>query len=90
MRDLGGALVERDQARVGEPLEHSSTLAGDGALGDELVDRHAPPRVLDPLTELGHPQEHAARQRVAASSGSASTTASAVRAMAEATPPLSR
>ncbi len=32
------------------------------ALGDELVDRHAAPRVLDPVAELRQPQEHVAQQ----------------------------
>ena len=61
--DLGGAVVERDEPRVGEPPEQCAHRLGRGLLGHELVDGHAPARVLAALAELGHAQEHAARQR---------------------------
>ena len=46
-----------------EPLAAARRRSsGRRALGHELVDRHAPARVLDALAELGHAQEDAARQ----------------------------
>ena len=91
VRDLGGAVAERDQARLGEPLEQRVDAVGRGrALGHQLVARDAPAGVDGALAELGHPQEDAARERLAPSAGRPSITSSAVRAIADVTPPLAR
>ena len=60
--DFGGTIVERDEPRVREALEQFVDAGGRHSLRDQLVDRHASPRVRDPLAELGHAQEQAARQ----------------------------
>ena len=38
VRDLGGALAERDQPRLGEPLQQRLDGFGRDAFGDELLD----------------------------------------------------
>ena len=55
--------LERDEARVGEPLEQRVDGVGRGrARRHQLVARHAPAGVDGALAELGHPQEDAARE----------------------------
>ena len=62
VRDLGRAVVERDEALLGEPLQERLDGARGGALGHELADGHAPARVLAALAELGHADQDAADQ----------------------------
>ena len=63
--DLGGAVAEGQQPRLGEPLEQRLDLLARSVLGHELAHRDAPARVLDPLAELGQAHEDAAQERVA-------------------------
>ena len=63
VRDLGGPLAEREQPGVGEAVQQAADGVVRDVLGDELGDRHAAPRVLDPVAELGQPQEDVAQQR---------------------------
>ena len=88
MRDLGGALVQGHEARLDQPLEQRPHGLGRGPLGDELIDVDPSPSVLHIVAELGEAQEHAAQQR-AVGFGVSASTASAVWATAELTPPVS-
>ena len=61
--DLGRALAERHQPRVGEPLQQRlDDRRARPPPGTSSSIAHAPARVGDALAELGEPQEHAAHQ----------------------------
>ena len=62
VRDLGGALAERHQPRVGEPLEQALDDLGRDPLRHQLVDRGPPAGLRDALAQLGEPQKHAPGQ----------------------------
>ena len=62
MGHLGRAVVERDEALLGEPVQERLDRSGVGALRHELADGHAPARVLAALAELRHADQHAADQ----------------------------
>ena len=90
VRDLRGAVAEGHEAGGREPFEQRLDGLGRGSLRDEILDPLASAGVLDPLAELGQPEEHGPHQGALVVRRSDSTSVSAVRATAEATPPLSR
>ena len=59
---LGGAVVERDEALLGEPAQERLDGPCGGTLRHELADGHAPARVLAALAELRHADQDAADQ----------------------------
>ena len=65
MRDLGRALVEGHEARVGELVEHRVDVALRGPFGHEVVHVDTPPGLFGAVTDLGEPEEHAAEERAA-------------------------
>ena len=59
---LDGAVVERDEALLGEPVQERLDRRRVGALRHELADGDAPARVVAALAELGHADQDAADQ----------------------------